>query len=216
MPIPNQVHLVASVKAELVARGVLPAQQATNCDAFQITARVAWRLRTSGAALLPKAPAQNGCTLTDGPYAGKRFSHDSIGFPDGWVDLLANAGPPSNANTPAWQWHDGAPADPGFWPWDLDAGLVTPLPAPPPVVLPQPDESGLPTVWSAAPPGSLQWYTDMAAALEQVYRVLLRRPADWGGAGNWVYHILEDSREPAWVIARFKESDEYQARRGTL
>src|SRR6188474_2120392 len=77
---------VQAVKDDLVQRGVIPTPQVTNCDAFQITARVAWYLRAQGAKLIPKTPAQNGCT-----WLGVRYSHDAIAFADGWADLLVGA-----------------------------------------------------------------------------------------------------------------------------
>lgn len=132
MPIVNQVDLVAAVKAEVLARGVLPRQQTTNCHSFEITGRVAWRMRDRGAALVVKTPAQNGCLLDRGPHVGRKVSHDAISFPDGWVDILANAGPPNNLNTPAWQWHTDPPSGTNLAPWDLDAAVDGAPPVPPP------------------------------------------------------------------------------------
>jgi len=120
----NYRSVVQAVKAELNARGQ---RWETNCDAFQITGRVAWRLRPYGAVLLVKSPAQNGCNLSSGPHAGKRVGHDAIGFPDGWVDILISGGPPDNINGPTWDWHPSGPQS-GLAPWDLDAGLA-PAPA---------------------------------------------------------------------------------------
>lgn len=219
MAVGNQTALVSAIKRDCLIRGIIGVEQTSNREPFEIVARVAWHLRSAGALLLRKSPSQNGYTIERGSHTGLRVSHDSLAFPDGWVDCLANAGPPSNVNAPAWQWHDSAapPESTTVGPWNIDAELAGPidLPPPPPTPpTPQPDESGLPTTWSTAPYLSLQWYTEMAASLEQVYRILLRRPADWGGAGNWVYHIVQGDRDPAWVIARFKESDEYKARHG--
>lgn len=118
----NHVDVVRDVRRLLDARGQ---KWETNCDAFEITGRVAWRLRDRGAVLIPKAPAQNGCTLIRGPHIGRRVSHDAIGFPDGWVDILVSGGPPANQNGPAWDWHDGPPST-GLAPWDLDAGEQQP------------------------------------------------------------------------------------------
>jgi len=128
---PNHKALVELTKAALVAQG-----QAftTNCDAFQITARVAWVLRSEGATLIKKSAAQNGCV-----YLGQKYSHDALQFADGWADLLASAGPPANINTPTWQWTAGATntADATKFaaPVDLDAGA----PVIPPVVSPPVD-----------------------------------------------------------------------------
>lgn len=136
MPVENQTALVERIKSELVARGQT---FQTNCDAFSITGRVAWELRQRGAVLLVKNPGQNGCDITSGPHAGRKVSHDAIGFLDGWVDCLASAGPPSNENRPVWQWTPGPPAV-GLEPWDMDAGVVQPDPEP------EPDQPGGGTV----------------------------------------------------------------------
>jgi hypothetical protein len=125
MPVSNQTALVAQIKADLITRGVIAPKQSDNGDAAEITWRVAWALRDKGAKLIRKAPAQNGWTAEAGPYAGQRFSHDSIAFSDGWVDCLASAGPPANENRPVWQWTAGASASVAD-PFDLDA--LEPLP----------------------------------------------------------------------------------------
>jgi hypothetical protein len=123
----NHLALVQETKATLVARGQA---FATNCDAFQITARVAWALRAEGAVLIKKSAAQNGCV-----YLGQKYSHDALQFSDGWADLLASAGPPANVNTPTWQWTAGATntADATKYapPVDLDAGTAPPVVTPP-------------------------------------------------------------------------------------
>jgi hypothetical protein len=126
MPVPNSTALVAQIKADLLARGVIQPRQEDNGDAAEITWRVAWALRDKGAKLIRKSPAQNGWTAEAGPYAGQRFSHDSIAFSDGYVDLLASAGPPANENRPVWQWKAGVSpsvADP----FDLDAREAPPV-----------------------------------------------------------------------------------------
>ena len=134
----NHLALVQETKAALVAKG-----QAftTNCDAFQITARVAWALRAEGAVLIKKSAAQNGCV-----YLGQKYSHDALQFTDGWADLLGSAGPPANANTPSWQWTPGATntGDAAKFapPVDLDAGA----PVIPPVVSPPVDPALPPQV----------------------------------------------------------------------
>ena len=127
MPIPNSTALVAQIKDDLIRRRVIPDPQRDNGDSFEITGRLAWALRQRGAKLIGKSsPAQNGWTIPDGPSAGQRVSHDAVAFPDGWVDLLASAGPPSNENRPVWQWHTEPPA--GFFiePYDLDALITKP------------------------------------------------------------------------------------------
>ena len=126
MPVSSQKDLVADIKAQLVAKGQT---FTTNCDAFQITGRVAWALRDRGAMLIKKSAAQNGCVLAAGPFTGQKVSHDAIAFPDGWVDLLVSAGPPANVNGPAWDWHDAAAPPPTtvLLPYDLDAGQPLPV-----------------------------------------------------------------------------------------
>jgi hypothetical protein len=129
---------VAQVKAALVAKGQT---FTTNCDAFAITGRVAWALRSQGAKLFKKSAAQNGCTIPSGPRAGERYSHDAISFPNGWADLLTSAGPPANVNGPGWQWTPGvrSATDPTVAdPFDLDAGapIVTPPIVTPPIDAP--------------------------------------------------------------------------------
>jgi len=124
---------VQAVKNDVVMRGVIPTPQRDNCDSFQITARVAWRLRAQGAKLIPKAAGQNGCT-----WLGVRYSHDAIALPDGWADLLVGAGPPLNQNQPAWQFTATGPSAGALAPIDLDAVLAPPVVTPPPVDPPLP------------------------------------------------------------------------------
>ena len=127
MPIPNQTALVTQIKDDLIRRRVIPNPQQDNGDSFQICARVAWALKDRGAKLIGKtSPAQNGWTIEDGPRQGQRVSHDSLAFPDGWVDLLASAGPPSNENRPVWQWHTEPPSGYFVEPYDLDALIDEP------------------------------------------------------------------------------------------
>lgn len=124
-----QSDTVAAVKSSLQARGV---SLADACGAFQITKRVAWQLRSTGAGLLAK-PSGNNC---DG------FAVDIIVFPDGHAfDILSDAG---GANGPNWgpiepveasRWR--APSDPG------DAGGVVAGPAPVVVQAPAVDLSGV-------------------------------------------------------------------------
>ena len=114
MPIPDQTALVKKIKDELIAKGQT---FTTNCDAFQITGRVAWALRGQSAMLIVKTPGQNGCTWTN----GVRYSHDAIAFSDGWVDCLEGAGPPLNTNQPSWQWHPNVQTGPLAAPFTLEA-----------------------------------------------------------------------------------------------
>ena len=113
MPIQNQTALVKRIKDELIAKGQT---FKTNCDAFEITGRVAWALRDQGARLIVKTPGQNGCTWTN----GVRYSHDAIAFSDGWVDCLESAGPPLNTNGPTWGWTAVPPTGPLAEPFNLE------------------------------------------------------------------------------------------------
>ena len=113
MPISDQTALVKRIKDDLIAKGQT---FASNCDAFQITGRVAWALRAQGAQLIVKTPGQNGCTWTN----GVRYSHDAIAFSDGWVDCLEGAGPSLNTNKPSWQWHAAPTTGPLAAPFNFD------------------------------------------------------------------------------------------------
>ena len=127
-----QVELVSRVKDALVARGQT---FTTNCDAFEITRRVAWALRGQGALLIGKTPGQNGCD-----FAGQRFSHDAIAFLNApWRDILRDAGPPKNTNLPAWN-VTGSSAAPLYEPFDPGDVILPPveLPQPPPPPQSQP------------------------------------------------------------------------------
>jgi len=136
VPISSQVPLLEQIKRDLLARGIIPPNPTDNRAPFEIVSRLAWALRAQGARLLRKGPAQNGYTIESGPHAGERYSHDAISFPDGWVDCLANAGPPANENRPVWGWTDAVrdPSNPNTAePFDPDAAtahLAPPAPAP--------------------------------------------------------------------------------------
>lgn len=84
-------QVVEQVKADLVNRGF---QFQTNCDAWQITARVAFKV---GGKLVQKSEAENHCL-----FNGQRYGIDVVVMPDGWFDCLGSAGPPANANRPQW------------------------------------------------------------------------------------------------------------------
>jgi hypothetical protein len=144
MPISNQTALLAHIKSDLLARGIIPPNPTDNRAPFEIISRVAWALRGQGARLIRKGPAQNGYTIPSGPRAGERYSHDAISFPDGWVDCLVSAGPPANENRPTWGWTD-QPRDPNnsntAEPFDPDA-TVAPGPTPAPPVGPTPPQPG--------------------------------------------------------------------------
>lgn len=83
----GSVELVASIKAGLVARGI---SLAGACGAFEITKRVAWALRASGAGLLEKLTG-NKC---------ENRATDIVMFGAGKImDVLIDGG---GANTPSW------------------------------------------------------------------------------------------------------------------
>lgn len=155
MPIPNQTAELERIKNDLLARGVIPQNPTDNRTAFEIVSRLAWALRGQGAKLFRKNPGQNGYTVESGPHAGERYSHDALSFPDGWVDCIANAGPPSNENRPSWGWTNTG-RDPNASnladPFDPDAGAVV-VPTPDPhvdVVQPQPQPVPVPVDSGAA------------------------------------------------------------------
>jgi hypothetical protein len=225
MATPNMLPLVRAIKADLIARGTIPAQQTTNDHSAAILVRLAWQTEGLGAMLIRKSPAQNGAWLT---IRGERVkvSHDSLNYPDGNVDALVGAGPEDNLNTPAWMWKPGrhalSDAD-AIAPFDPEAGIdLPPAPPapPPPAPLPPPvetfpPESALPTIWSTAEFGTLEWMADMGRALSLGYHILLHRPkaqpTDFLGALNWLKHIVIDKRDPAFVWAAIRTSGEYKA-----
>lgn len=118
-----QQPVVDVVKSDLVARGVALDGP---CGAFEITARVAWRLRTSGAGVLTK-PSGNNC---------RGFAVDIVVYPDGHAfDILSDAG---GANGPTWNVIE--PVDAGRWraatdPGDADQPSKPPDPPTPAVDL---------------------------------------------------------------------------------
>lgn len=108
--------LVASVKADLVARGV---QLEGPCGAFEITHRVAWALRFTGARLVEKTSGNN-C---------RAFAVDLVGFSDGsYVDMLIDSG---GANEPTWNVKPDQ-LDLGKLVTPFDPGDAAPAPAPAP------------------------------------------------------------------------------------
>lgn len=130
-----QQSVVADVKAKLVAAGQ---QWHTNCDAFEITRRVACR---TGASLIPKFGSQNGCYPPGHPNG---YSHDAIAFgpaPAGpWFDVLVSAGPDANVNGPTWSRTNPYPVA-LVQPWSCNEPETPALPPvlpPPPVTEPQP------------------------------------------------------------------------------
>jgi len=136
----DRTYLVAEVKQDLIARGVIPSPQTSNEHAFLITAATAWRLRHDGAKLTRKASGNNH------RYRGVDYSIDAVTFLDGWVDCLIKGGPPANLNTPSWQWHPAGPPAPGTVaePFDLEA--VAPPVEDPPVDEPVADPVAAPPI----------------------------------------------------------------------
>lgn len=119
----NNLNIVQQVVGELQARGV---DTAGPCGAFQITKRVAWRLRDEDAGLLSK-PAGNNC---------EGYSVDVVAYRDGQIyDVLADAG---NGNGPLW--NDAGRVDPGRWRPAIDPvdePAKEPEKEPPPVETPE-------------------------------------------------------------------------------
>lgn len=102
----DHTDVVAAVKNDLTARGI---NLNGPCGAFEITRRVAWRLRGESAGVLHK-PTGNNC---------QGFAVDIIVFPDGThFDILINA---ETENKPAWQLvkvagtEEPLKVDPGRW-----------------------------------------------------------------------------------------------------
>lgn len=118
-PVSAQQSLVESVKAELVARGV---PLAGPCGAFEITKRVAWRLRATGAGLIAKTAGQNNCQL---------FGTDIVMYPDGRiVDMLIGGGDGdgiTGGNGPGWD-TGKPPVDPSLYRPAIDPGDGAPVP----------------------------------------------------------------------------------------
>jgi len=144
----TKVELIASIKADLVARGV---NLTGPCGAFEITKRVAWALRDEGIGLVAKNAAQNGCNAN-----GERYAIDAVMLRDGQTwDILINGGGdedanrqpiPGTGNGPAWQVTGAAPRESWRAPFQVD--IPAPPPVPPPVVPeppkpPAPDGGGL-------------------------------------------------------------------------
>lgn len=116
--------IVDSIKKFVVARGV---DLKGPCGAFEITKRVAWFFRETGAGLHAK-------------YTGERcgdYNSNIVIWQDGqYVDCLVDAG---GANTPAWQLEQG---DGIYWRPPVDPGdAVAPAPVPSPTPAPAPDPS---------------------------------------------------------------------------
>lgn len=161
---------VAEVKAELVARGV---NLLGPCGAFEITKRVAWRLRNLGYGIFSKEPGQNSCLHE--PQG--RFAVDVVILPNGQsFDILINS---ETENTPAWQPHGGA-GSPASWRPAFDPG-DTPLPIPVPTPVPVPVPTPVPV-----PPS-----TDLALVLMELRAFRVATMTEFADVKNRV-------DEPGW------------------
>ena len=116
----DQSNVVREIKADLIARGV---NLSGPCGAFQITKRVAWRLREQGYGLLGgKSSAQNGCATN-----GDKYAIDWLLKASGeGVDILSDAG---GDNGVIWAEEEAEARlyRPAFDPGDTP----TPMPSPP-------------------------------------------------------------------------------------
>ena len=188
-----QPEVVASVKAELVARGV---SLVDSCGGFQITKRVAWRLRATGAGLLSK-PSGNQC---------EGFAVDILAYADGRiVDILTDAG---GQNGPTWG--PGEPVEASRWRPAVDPGdsPVTP-PVQPPVVVPPPVYTDLGPVYSRL--------DALSAQAERIYADLVARDAARAMQIQAVDTRLErHDNDPSWVRKFFTNSNTYVAIAGVL
>lgn len=143
-----QSSVVADVKASLVARGV---ELSGSCGAFEITKRVAWKLRAQGAGYIRKNPGQNNCQL---------HGVDIIMYRDGRiVDILADSG---GSNGTTWD-TSKAPVDPALWEAPVDPGDGD---------VQQPTEPGGPIVVTPAPidiQGILDSIKDVRETQERIF-----------------------------------------------
>jgi hypothetical protein len=125
-----QLNIVEEVKNELISNRI---DLSGPCGAFQITKRVAWRLRAQGAGYIRKTAGQNNCNL---------HGVDIVMFKDGRiVDILIDAG---NSNGPSWD-TSKTPVDPSLWQEPEDPYVLIFIPASepnePPAIIPPVDFS---------------------------------------------------------------------------
>jgi hypothetical protein len=115
----QHADVVAAVKASLLERGI---PILGPCGAYEITKRVAWRLREESAGTYEK--------LTGNNCQGR--SIDIISYPDGRIyDVLQNA---ENDNIPAWNLVNQLPENSARWRpvlTDPDSGVLPTPPQPP-------------------------------------------------------------------------------------
>ena len=189
-----QPDVVASVKADLIGRGV---SLVDSCGGFQITKRVAWRLRASGAGLLSK-PSGNQC---DG------YAVDIVAYPDGRiVDILTDAG---GQNGPTWS--QGEPVEASRWRPAVDPGDSGPVV--PPVVVPP---SQPPPVYTDLSP-VYQRLDSLSAQAERMFADLTARDAARAAQIAAVDRRLElHDNDPSWARKFFTNSNTYVAIAGVL
>lgn len=222
----NYSGVVAGILAGYPTQ-IVPADQEEDGKA-QLTRQAAWDIfqQNPNIGLMSKTSGNNVHGLTvdvimdksDGSGADIASSRpDAPGFVE--ITSVWSAYPPNS--DPAWLSRWVTPtaelaALPG--PMGGDEPEPPDPPDPPdPQPIPPPDFSQLPKVWSPSgyEPRTLGWYTEQAIGLETIYRVLFNgRQADFGGAGNWEFHIVEEQQPVDWIVEQFMESDEYKALHG--
>ena len=190
-----QPEVVASVKAELVARGV---SLVDSCGGFQITKRVAWRLRATGAGLLSK-PSGNQC---------EGYAVDIIAYADGRiVDILTDAG---GQNGPTWG--PGEPVEASRWRPAIDPGDAGGPSVPPPS---GPSGPSVPVYTDLTP--VLNRLDSLSAQAERIYADLAARDAARAAQIAAVDKRLEiHDNDPSWVRKFFTNSNTYVAIAGVL
>lgn len=222
-----------STQAQVVAvfeTMVVPANQEEQGKA-QLTRATAWQIH------LTKNPNIGLLSKTSGTQVGGLSVDVLMDRTDGsWVDC-ASSRPAADSNVeilPVWVDHPESNLDPAWmsrWvqptpelanaPGPLKIKGTPPKPPDPPVPIPPtpPVEPmpPMPTEWSSAPFRSMAWYSDMSPRLDAVYCNLFTAPGkplrhgDYGGWGNWVWHIVEMEESVDQVVAEMKQSDEYKA-----
>jgi len=171
---------VIAIKQELVLRGV---NLSGPCGAFEITKRVAWKLRAEGVGLVAK----------DGGNNCQGYSTDLVQYKDGslWVDILGDGG---GENKPMWITHTDT--TPSVWRAAIDPGDPI-VPVPPPATVRK----------------TLADFFAAGAMIRSLYMQELGRDvtADPAAEVNWLYHWREDGRDATWIRDRIRESAEWKA-----
>jgi hypothetical protein len=168
-----QSSVVDDVKHELIARSV---DLSGPCGAFQITKRVAWRLRAQGAGYIRKNPGQNNCEL---------HGVDIVMYRDGRiVDILSDSG---ISNGPTWD-TSKAPVDPALWQEPQDPGDP---------VVEQPTDPGTPIVVQPAPiniQAILDAIRDVREAQERIFAAQAERDNQQDAAHTALARTVERTR----------------------